>query len=149
MKFIFKESTAAKREFARMRNAGANFKQAVRGAGLQIGQDVVRSVQVGIESGPKTGKRYRLKKNGRIVDHQASAAGEYPAIITGKFKNSFSYKMRGHTQIEVGSNDPKSVFLELGTNKMQPREPLKQSVKATEKNAFNYLKRMATLGLTR
>ena len=122
---------------------------------LQVGQDLVRYAQTGIERETKRGRVYGVKrKNGRKVlvprqaaaqTHTASAAGQFPAILNGDFIRSLRFDRRGASEIEFGSTDPKATWLEEGTKRMKPRPTLKRAVKEREKNTFNYLRWEAVL----
>ena len=85
---------------------------------------------------PKNGKKYKVYKGvgGKLSKprlHTASAVSETPAIITGAFRKSVDFKVRGNRELEFGANQSAPVyaeFLENGTSKMEAREPFKRTV---------------------
>ncbi len=94
---------------------------AVRATLFHMGQQSSTTMVRRLTTGPRTGRRYRIF--GR--SHQASAAGEYPAKLTGKLARNADYSVRADNELEVGIRDfagpdyPK--FLEFGTRKMERR----------------------------
>lgn len=159
MKFIFDPDKGNVRVEAEIKSARKMFDLGVRAALIQVGQDLVRYTVTGIERGPKTGRQYGVYKkdgikklypvrgsNGKVRLHQASGPNEYPAILNGDYVRSIKFEKRGSLDIDFGSTDKKAPWLENGTPKMAPRNPIKNSVKAREKEAFNYLRWEAILG---
>lgn len=71
---------------------------------------------------PKHGRIYQVSvgRRGRILKklraHQASAAGESPAVITGKLRKSVYFKVEGVNQLRIGADTPYARILELGGN---------------------------------
>lgn len=85
---------------------------------------------------PKSGKKYKVYRgvNGKLQKpriHTASAPNQTPAVITGKFRKSVDFKVRGNRELEFGANElapDYAEFLEKGTSKMEAREPFKRTV---------------------
>lgn len=85
---------------------------------------------------PKSGRTYKVYRgvSGKLKKpklHVASAPSETPAIITGKFRKSVDFAVRGNRTLEFGANESApeyAEFLEKGTSKMQAREPFKRTV---------------------
>lgn len=86
---------------------------------------------------PKSGKSYKIYrgiggsklKKPRI--HTSSAPSETPAVITGKFRKSVDFAVRGNRELEFGANEnaPEyAEFLENGTSKMKARKPFERTV---------------------
>jgi hypothetical protein len=86
---------------------------------------------------PKSGKSYKVYrgiggsklKKSRV--HIASAPNETPAIITGKFRKSVDFAVRGNRTLEFGANESApeyAEFLEKGTSRMQARKPFERTV---------------------
>ena len=68
-------------------NLEENTARGIRRALYKIGKDLTASFKQEVKSGPKTGRIYIVRNRlGRNVRHQASAAGETPANITGKYR---------------------------------------------------------------
>lgn len=109
--------------------AASNFDAGLRQGAHMVGQMLVRRVQVGITSGPHSGRMYG--------GHQASAPGEYPANLSGQLLGSISYEV-GSREFRVGSSGAfnrgydYAVGLHEGTTKMAPRPYL---TKAVDENA--------------
>ena len=87
----------------------------------------------------KTGRRYRVyqgiggKKLQRSRLHVASSARETPAVITGEFRKSIDFLVRGGRNLEFGSGSnglagAYAKFLEEGTSKMEARKPVGRTV---------------------
>lgn len=125
-------------------------RQAFYQSGKQLVDDLNRDMKL-----PKSGKQYKVYsgiKGGKLKKakiHTASAPSETPAIITGKFRKSVDFAVRGNRTLEFGANEnaPEyAKFLEEGTSKMQAREPFKKTVlKNKEKikaNVDNRLKQV-------
>lgn len=134
--------------FRQVRNLPEIMKESIKDGLQNIGVDLKRFAQTGIEREPKTGRLYgvigkgRNKKlttiaaNKRKRLHQASAPGEFPAILTGDFIKSIEFLVTGNDEMEFGTTDAvgKVDFLEA------TRSTLGRVVKEREKNAFNYLR---------
>ncbi len=65
----------------------------------EIGKELVDTARDGIKSPPKTGRIYII--NGKW--HQASAAGEYPANLSGALQESLSHRVENLT-MEFGAD---------------------------------------------
>lgn len=151
----FKPMAGTGKRVLRALASPAMFEAHKQAALLQVGQDLVRFAQTGIERQIKKGRVYGVKrKGGRKVlvpyraglpSHTASAPGQFPAILNGDVLRSIRFDKRGAREIEFGSTDPKAVWLENGTGRMKARPTLARAVKERQKNAFNYLKWMAKL----
>lgn len=88
---------------------------------------------------PKTGRHYRVyigiggKKLRRPRIHIASSAHETPGVITGEFRDSIDFLVRGDENLEFGSGSnglagAYAKFLEEGTSKMEARKPVGRTV---------------------
>lgn len=60
--------------------------------------------------------------------HQASAAGQYPASDTGRLASSVQVELNSANSIRVGTALKYGAYLEFGTSKMAPRPWLMPSV---------------------
>lgn len=100
-------------------------------SGMQLVKDLNKDMKA-----PKSGKTYKVYAgvSGKLKKprlHTASAPTETPAVITGRFRKSVDFAVRGNRTLEFGANEfaPEyAVFLEKGTSKMQAREPFKRTV---------------------
>ena len=102
----------------------------------QAGFNLVKTAKDGIQRGPKTGRVY--SRRGRRK--RASAAGEYPGIVTGDYLNAMIFEVHGSSEMEFGDTDFKATFLELGTANIEPRPALTLSVDAREKDTLQVLR---------
>lgn len=71
-------------------------------------------------SGQRTGAEYLVP--GTKVMYQASAPGEAPAVRTGRLRASYRTEVsRAALTAFIGSDEDYSIWLERGTQKMEPR----------------------------
>lgn len=109
--------------------------KAIRQGFYTSGKQLVADLNKDMKA-PKSGRTYKVYRgvSGKLKKpklHVASAPSETPAIITGKFRKSVDFAVRGNRTLEFGANEsaPKyAEFLEKGTSKMQAREPFKRTV---------------------
>jgi HK97 gp10 family phage protein len=105
----------------------------------QSGKLLTNYTREQMTSSPKSGRRYLIYtgRGGRRLasprPHTASAANEYPAVITGKLRKSIGYNVYGSSRLEFGARAKYAKYLELGTRKIKPRKYLKQTVKRFDK----------------
>lgn len=111
-----------------------------------IGRDLTKIAKKGIlDKKKKTGRVYTIYKGGRLIKHQASAAGEYPANLSGALKNSIGYiGANSLNRLEFGAGKESgrvnyAKFLEKGTEKMGARPFLKMAIKSNFRNIENYI----------
>ncbi len=101
--------------------------------------------QVGSEYMDHTKNLMAEKKTGRIynirgIEHQASAPGEAPAILSGTLQRSIFYNARGHLQLVYGATAPYAAYLEDGTTIMEARPSLKRTIHEKRKETINGLR---------
>lgn len=102
---------------------------------------LVQKTKTEIMNGSKSGRMYG--------SHQASGPGEYSAYLSGEHLHSIDYAVQGPRQFEFGAGAPHSVYLELGTSKMEPREDLGQSVQSEQAAVTRILGQIPYVALTR
>lgn len=89
---------------------------------------------------PKHGRTYRVYKGiggtklKRPRLHKASSESEIPAIITGEFRKSVDFAVRGSKRLEFGSGNEGlakkyAKALEFGSSKMAARKPIQRTAK--------------------
>jgi hypothetical protein len=114
----------------------AELTKAIRQAFYISGKQLVENLNRDMKM-PKSGKSYKTYRGiggGKLQKpriHRASAQNETPAIITGKFRKSVDFAVRGNRTLEFGANESApeyAIFLEKGTSKMEAREPFKRTV---------------------
>lgn len=109
--------------------------KAIRQGFYTSGKQLVADLNKDMKA-PKSGRAYKVYRgvSGKLKKpklHVASAPSETPAIITGKFRKSVDFAVRGNRTLEFGANESApeyAEFLEKGTSKMQAREPFKRTV---------------------
>lgn len=79
-----------------------------------------KDLVAGLTTGKRSGRVYSIK--GR--KHQASAAGEMPAKLSGTLAKSVKYRLKTK-QIELGETAFYAGFLERGTARMAARPHIK------------------------
>jgi len=120
--------------------------RAIRKTLYEIGKDNVRHLRKMLRTGPRTGRIYTI--NGRR--HQASAAGEPPAKLSGDLARSVNYKVRGKAsnkgsyEMEFGEGNKDTLkygkWLEKGTEnedgsvKMDARPHISVTVEDKQKD---------------
>lgn len=90
-----------------------------------VGRTLVKHVGDGMKNGPKSGRTYRHPKGGT---YQASAPGEYSAVVTAKLIGSINYAVKGTSAISFYATAPHAGYQEDGTSKMEPRENLWRAI---------------------
>ena len=87
--------------------------------------------------GKKSGRVYRVRVNGRVRNHRASAPGETHANLSGRLRRSLSWKVHGWQRAEFGygvASNASNVapvyapFVEFGTSRMAARPSLQNTV---------------------
>lgn len=114
-------------------NIESLYKRGMRQGWFRVGNILSEELNRQVLNTPKTGRTYsRRDRIGRRRRHRASAPGETPANMTGEYRRSRGYEIRGSDQLEFGLRDPKSKFLEAGTRRMDPRPGIANAVKAKD-----------------
>lgn len=127
---------------AKLRILPSSTKRALKQTLSDIGKDLKKDALELIDKQPKTGRVYRIRLGGRIITHVASAAGEAPAVLTGRLRRSIDYKVIGYRMLEFASYDvPYAKFLEYenlvtqsgqGSKNIEPRPFLSAAFKAEQ-----------------
>jgi HK97 gp10 family phage protein len=86
----------------------------VRGTAQNVRSHAIKAVQRGRKSG-EVYEKYQPKRT-----HRASAPGQAPATDTGALVRSIQADIRGRSA-EVAANVDYAVYLEFGTQDMEPR----------------------------
>ena len=103
------------------------------------GKELVQSLRNDM-SQKKSGRSYKISKGigGRGLKnyrvHTASSPSETPAVITGRFRKSIDFLVRGNRTLEFGSGNEGlakeyAKVLELGSSRMAARQPLGRTVR--------------------
>ena len=96
--------------------------KAIRQAAFRSGKELVKHAKTEIlKKGNRSGHIYKIRRGSTTRLHQASAAGEYPASISGDLWRSLGFEMQGSSSMvfgagKVGLNDAEDYarILELG-----------------------------------
>ncbi len=140
MTFSFKIDAKNRKVELRIANLGKATSKGINQAFYSIGKDLKGTAQQSIIDPPKTGRIYRV----RGKRHQASAAGEAPANLTGALKDSIDFKVGSSNSMRFEAGDGKvnyAGFLEDGTSKMAARPFMIPAIKANERNAIAHFER--------
>jgi HK97 gp10 family phage protein len=106
------ELKRALREFGLQ--ADKQIQDIVRGTAQNVRSHAIKAVQRGRKSG-EVYEKYQPKRT-----HRASAPGQAPATDTGALVRSIQADIRGRSA-EVAANVDYAVYLEFGTQDMEPR----------------------------
>ncbi len=77
-------------------------EKGIRAAIFEIGKDLKRTARESIVKKPKSGRVYKVRRNGRLVSHRSSAPGEAPANLSGSLKKSLFSKRIGSNKLLFG-----------------------------------------------
>lgn len=124
--------------FVSIENIGEATRRGIRQGFFAYGADLKRTASRQILEKPKGGRTYRVRRGKTRRRHVASAPGESPANLSGDYRKSIGFKIKGSSQMIFGAGSakvPYAKFLEKGTRRMKPRPGLGNAVRATERNA--------------
>lgn len=146
-----KENSNNAKVFMQIKDLNNLQSRAIRQGFYDVGKVLVKDAVAFINDKPKTGRTYmvRIGKGGKLLKnrrkHIASAAGESPAVITGKLRDSVNFLVHGDTKLEFGVDDKFGVkygkFLEYsdlismtgkGSKNIEPRPFISKSYKKNE-----------------
>ena len=118
-------------------NLPAQISKAIRSGAYISGKQLVEDLRKDM-SRTKSGKTYKVYRGvgGSLKKpklHRASSASETPAVISGEFRKSVDFLVRGNRRLEFGSGNEGlaknyAKVLELGSSKMEARKPLGRTV---------------------
>ena len=124
--------------------------QAIRRGAYISGKQLVADLRQDM-SKKKSGRTYKIYtgvggalKRPRL--HKASSPSETPAVITGKFRKSIDFKVRGNRTLEFGSGNEGlakdyAKVLELGSSRMAARKPLGKTVRKLQNQVRTNIKK--------
>lgn len=124
--------------------------QAIRRGAYISGKQLVADLRQDM-SKKKSGRTYKIYtgvggalKRPRL--HKASSPSETPAVITGKFRKSIDFKVRGNRTLEFGSGNEGlakdyAKVLELGSSRMAARKPLGRTVRKLQNQVRTNIKK--------
>lgn len=129
-------------------NLGRHTREALAEGFTKMGSNLVRTLQNSILNEPKFGAEYRVKgKNGVTKLHRASAAKQTPALISGQYFEKTFFKPHAANGLEFGVEIEYAEYLELGTDKMEPRPGLGNAITSSLRNSRLYLEESLDKGI--
>jgi len=123
-------------------NIANSTRQGVRQAFFYYGKDLVKTLNKNVLKKPKGGKVYLIRRGKTKRKHRSSSPNETAANISGAYRKTADFKLKGSDSMIFGAGSskvPYAEFLEKGTRKMKPRPGLKIAITETERNAKNYI----------
>ncbi len=97
-----------------------------------LGKSLLKSFNAAVLQKPRSGRVYRIRRGKTRRRHIASRPGESPANISGNYRRSAGFQIRGANEMQFGAGAEYAGFLENGTSKMAARPGLGNAVKDTE-----------------
>ncbi|MCK4758727.1 MAG: hypothetical protein KAT69_01690 [Candidatus Aminicenantes bacterium] len=133
------EAEGTQRAFESAGNIAANTKFGIEKAFYFIGKDLTGEFNRQVLAKNKTGQLYIIHRGKTRRRHIASAPGETPANISGKYRKAIGFKVDGANQLIFGNSAEHANFLESGTRFMKKRPGLGNAVKASERTIIRDL----------
>ncbi len=133
-----KEDNGNKIVFLKIGQIDEDTRRGIRQGFFRLGSSLRRTASKQILSKNKTGRLYRIRRGGRMINHRASAPGETPANLSGNYRRNLGFEIHGSEEMEFGGRADYAGFLEDGTGRMAPRPGLGNAIKAEERNAIAY-----------
>jgi len=124
-------------------------RRGIRQFWFALGKTLLKDFNKAVLAKPRSGKVYLVRRGKTRRRHVASKAGESPANLSGTYRRSTGYQLRGSNEMLFGADAPYAAFLENGTNKMKPRPGLGNAVKSTEGEALSTAADLIERELTR
>lgn len=135
MTFVLSQSPENQVAFKSFAAMSSHVKKGLRMGAYISGKQMTAFLKKEMTRKGRSGRQYliyqglggRLLKKPRL--HQASSPNEYPAVISGNFRKSIDFKVKGYSQLEFGSGanglaKDYARALEFGTSKMAARQPV-------------------------
>ncbi len=120
--------------FKHLSQLDQHFKSGVHEAYIVIGEYLKRTNEKDFRD-RKSGRLYRIRVRGEMINHRASAPGEAPARLTGALEKTIKTKTSGFTQMDYSAGGGRvnyAGFLEDGTRKMAARPYMIKSIRENE-----------------
>lgn len=112
-------------------------RRGIRQFWFTLGKSLLKSFNEAVLEKPRGGRVYRVRRGKSRRRHVASQPGESPANLSGDYRRSAGYQIRGTQEMEFGATADYAGFLENGTSKMRARPGLGNAVKANEGESRN------------
>ena len=117
-----------------------HYKSGIHEAYIVIGEYLKRTNKEDFRA-KKSGRFYRIRVNGRIINHRASGPFEPPARLTGALERTIKTKTSGFNKMEYSAGGGRvnyAGYLENGTSKedgnskMEPRPYMSKAIRDNE-----------------
>ena len=139
---------ANKQVFAQLDDLNDRTRRGIRRFWFALGKTLTKSFNKAVLKKPRFGRVYRVRRGKTTRRHVASRPGETPANLSGNYRRSIGYQIRGVMEMQFGNSAEYASFLENGTSRMAERPGLGNAVDATEgealQDASNILERELT-----
>lgn len=139
---MLKQGARNKRAFIAIEELEKRTARGLRQGFFALGDDLNTELSKQMLAKNKSGRVYvRRVRGGARRRHKSSAPGQTPANQSGRMRRARGYQLSGSDQLEWGIRSGKGAehaeFLENGTSKMSARPGLRNTVRATQRNAHN------------
>lgn len=128
----FKADHNNKKVFAQLDDADDRTRRGIRQFWFALGKSLLKSFNAAVLKKPRSGRVYKIRRGKTRRRHTASKPGETPANISGNYRKSAGYRIRGAMEMQFGDSAEYAGFLENGTSKMEARPGLGNAVRDTE-----------------
>lgn len=132
MMFKFEAERNNKQVFAQIDQLEDRTRRGIRQFWFLLGKSLLKSFSTAVLQKPRSGRVYKIRRGRTRRRHVASQPGETPANISGDYRRSADFQLRGANEMLFGAEAPYAGFLENGTSKMAARPGLGNAVKDTE-----------------
>ena len=123
-------------------------RRGIRRFWFALGKTLTKSFNQAVLAKPRAGRVYKVRRGKTTRRHVASRPGETPANLSGNYRKSIGYQIRGTMEMQFGNSAEYAGFLENGTSRMAERPGLGNAVDDTEgealQDASNILERELT-----
>jgi len=139
---VLKPGPRNKKAFIAIEELEKRTERGLRQGFFELGDDLNTELSKQMLAKNKRGRVYvRRIRGGTRRRHKSSAPGQTPANRTGTMRRARGYQLFGSDQLEWGIRSGKGAdyakFLESGTGRMSARPGLRNTVRATQRNAHN------------
>ena len=148
--FTMHEDSGNEKTYKANRDLPRHITKGIRMGAYISGKQLVADLRQDM-SKTKSGRSYKIYKGvtgdlKRPRLHKASSSSETPGVVTGEFRKSIDFAVRGNKTLEFGSGSEGlakdyAKVLELGSSKMAARKPLGRTVKKLQNQVQTNIKK--------
>lgn len=138
-----------KQVFAQLDELDDRTRRGIRQFWFALGKSLLKSFNAEVLRKPRSGRVYKIRRGKVKRRHTASQPGETPANISGNYRRSAGYQIRGAMEMQFGNSSEYAGFLENGTSKMAARPGLGNAVADTEGESLRDASTLIERELTR